>query len=137
MVLFQKNFITAPLYVEVLTEERNGRGLGRLTEMFVYDVGRPNSGDRIVVPVGYVTDFASVPWFARAFIPTMGKHAKAAVLHDFLIDEGKRSIKECHAIFDEAMKVCGVSDTRRFIIRMGLWIWSRFIYKRSRDRYRS
>lgn len=45
------------------------------------------TGGRIVtVPAGYKTDFASVPPILWGFIPSIGRHNHAAVLHDWLYD---------------------------------------------------
>ena len=38
----------------------------------------------VLTPRGYVTDFASIPWFASWIISPFGKHAEAAVVHDWL-----------------------------------------------------
>ena len=37
----------------------------------------------VIVPAGFVTDFASVPKIVWSFIPPMGPYAAAAVLHDW------------------------------------------------------
>ena len=38
----------------------------------------------VVVPAGYVTDFASIPRAVHFIISPFGKHAEAAVIHDWL-----------------------------------------------------
>ena len=43
-----------------------------------------NYGIEIIVPAGFVTDFASVPRPFWSFIPKMGRHSPAALLHDYL-----------------------------------------------------
>lgn len=52
----------------------------RLLDPLVYE----GNTDRWVVPAGFVTDFASIPWWARWALSPTGKHNRAAVLHDFL-----------------------------------------------------
>jgi hypothetical protein len=42
-------------------------------------------GDTFTVPVGFVTDFATVPRFLRWLINTYGPFTRAAVLHDYLL----------------------------------------------------
>lgn len=42
-------------------------------------------GDTITVPVGFETDFATVPRFLRWLINTYGPYTRAAVLHDWLL----------------------------------------------------
>lgn len=47
-------------------------------------------GKILVIPVGYVTDFASVPMFLWSFFPPIGKYNRAALVHDFLYDSQYR-----------------------------------------------
>ena len=47
---------------------------------------RLSNGQLVVVPYGYRTDFASVPPILWGFIPSIGRHNHAAVLHDYLYD---------------------------------------------------
>lgn len=111
---------TDPLMVLVEQGERDGRGLARVIGPFRYHVGAEGSDDIVSIPFGYLTDFASIPWFARAFIPVMGRHAKAAVVHDYLIDQGFRPRREVDKIFLEAMKVLGVGRVRRTIMYLAV-----------------
>lgn len=43
--------------------------------------GRPI---KITVPAGFETDFASIPRILRLIIPKLGRHNKAAVIHDYI-----------------------------------------------------
>ncbi len=63
---------------------RGGRQLVRLCLPLEYRVGSAESAEIIVVPVGFVTDFASIPWGLRNSFPPLGRHARAAIIHDFL-----------------------------------------------------
>ncbi len=87
-----------------------------LYESVSYDVGGPNSGDRITVPAGFLTDFASIPKAFRGLIDRMGKHSGAAIIHDYLYVTQDRSRKESDRIFLEAMKVLKVSWVTRNIM---------------------
>lgn len=60
-------------------EERNYKDF-TLLEPLAYE-GRD---DRFVVPVGFVTDFATVPQFLYWLIPSYGQYTNAAVVHDWL-----------------------------------------------------
>jgi hypothetical protein len=51
---------------------------------FGYDVEEEGSGNTINVPIGFKTDFASVPRLLWSIIPRWGKYGNAAVIHDFL-----------------------------------------------------
>lgn len=78
----------------------------------------------IDIPVGFVTDFASVPRiFWGLFPPATGEYVQAAVVHDYLIDHGTINVgshnlrmvdyKEANEIFNTAMKVLGTPDFQR------------------------
>lgn len=96
---------------------------------FGYEVGDKGSGDLIRVPRGFETDFASVPGVFRCIVSPIGRHGKAAVLHDRLYATGeRRSRRESDLIFLEAMQVLGVSPWRRYVmygaVRLfGWWAW--------------
>lgn len=107
---------TDPLRVEVTQGEREGRGLAVLLAPFVYHVGDEASDDAVLVPAGFETDFASVPWFARWLFAPFDRSAKAAVVHDWLLWQMPRSRPraEIDAIFREALGVLCVSPWRRW-----------------------
>lgn len=87
-----------------------------LRREFFYDIGEEGSGDRVTVPVGFVTDFASVPSIFATVLPKWGKYGNAVIIHDYLYWEGSRKRKECDFIFFEAMRVLGVSLLKRYIM---------------------
>lgn len=86
---------------------------------FGYDVGAEGSSDRISVPLGFMTDFASVPRPFWSILPQWGKYGNAAVIHDFLYWEQRRTRKEADDIFLEAMGVLGVSK-----LTAGVMYWA-------------
>ena len=114
---------------ELHVEHLDGK-FWRLTKSFFYDVGEEESGERIIVVSGFVTDFASIPRFAWSIIgyPT-GRYGKAAVVHDWLYNYPKsglgkpRSRRRCDQIFLEGMQVLGVGWLKRstmyFAVRAG------------------
>lgn len=74
---------------------------------------------RIVVPAGYTTDYASVPWGFRWLMPQQGRYSRAAVLHDWLCDQAAKG--ECSrfyadAIFREAMLSLNVPWCQRVAV---------------------
>ena len=87
-----------------------------LTEDFIYYVGSLNSNEYIDVPVGFTTDFASIPKCFQWFLPQVGKYGKAAVLHDYLYSEGIGTKERADYIFYEAMGVLKVSKYIRMIM---------------------
>lgn len=50
---------------------------------FGYDIGTEGSGNSIDVPIGFMTDFASVPRPLWALLPKWGKYGNTAVIHDY------------------------------------------------------
>ena len=92
----------------------------RLLAGFDYAVGELGSGEIVRVPVGFETDFASVPWGFWNLEPPLGHAGKAAVVHDYLYATkglgGRYSRGRCDAIFREAMKVLGVPMWKRTLL---------------------
>lgn len=79
----------------------------------------------IWVPVGFKTDFASIPQAVRSLIPQLGKWTAPAVAHDFMYWCGPSmgfTQKKADAIFLELMEDAGVKWWRRQAIHKGLRI---------------
>lgn len=108
---------TAPLIVTPLDD---GRTWVIVTSGFGYDVGEEGSSDRIEVPQGMETDFASVPRAVWWFAAPWGKHGHAAVVHDAGYWLQHRSRKEYDEIFLEGMGVLGVSPIKRRIMYLAV-----------------
>lgn len=92
--------------------ERDGRTTVVVLRPFAYTLA---DGSRTVrVPPTYLTDFASIPGVVRWVIPPFGRHAIAAVLHDWLYTIGQPDRRgEADDIFREALKELGVGLARR------------------------
>ena len=111
---------TAPLEVEVEQGEVDGRGLARLIAPFDYYVGAMGSLDKLTVPRGFETDFCSIPRWAMPWFPVMGRAAKAAVIHDYLLTIRDRPKAACDRVFLEAMTVLKVSWLRRTLMYLAV-----------------
>jgi hypothetical protein len=117
---------TTPLYVEVLDKLENGRVTARLIAGFSYDVGELGSGEAIMVPAGFITDFSSVPWGLWNFEPPLGRAGKASVVHDLLyrmrgVLPGRiYSRQRADGIFREALGVLGVPAWKATILWAGV-----------------
>ncbi len=116
---------TAILLVSPLAD---GRTWGIRSE-FGYDVGVEGGGDRIEVPIGFKTDFASVPRPLWMCFPQWGRYGNAAVIHDYLYWSQTRSRRENDDIFLEAMAVLKVPPLQKFplywVVRLfGGWAWA-------------
>ena len=84
----------------------------------------------IHVKAGFITDFASIPAFARLFLPKLGRYNKAAVIHDAIYRNAIPGYiftrKEADTIFRDGMKDLGVAKWRINImywgVRIGGWM---------------
>ena len=87
-----------------------------LRDPLVYEVGV--SGQRVTVPVGFVTDFASVPRALRSIASLRSLYSDAAVLHDFLYWTQPCTKPEADNLFLIAMRETGVSawEARAFYL---------------------
>ena len=89
-----------------------------------------------VVPVGFKTDYASIPRLLWNVLSPVGRYDAAAVLHDYLYRTGKLhgqpiSRADADAIFNEAMTVLKVDMLQRWVIyagvRVGGWVvWNNY-----------
>ena len=136
---------TTPLVVSPLPDGRRWK----LVFQFRYHVGKRYGRDVIAVPMGFVTDFASIPqlligiigsiailagyfkditWLLLAGVAITllaiifsrwGKYGKAAVVHDYLYLMKTRTRKAADGIFREGMLVLRVN-----MIQVFLMYWS-------------
>lgn len=81
----------------------------RLNEPLIYDIGVEGSGVQVVVPEGFVTDFASIPRGLWNLFPKWGRHGHAAVVHDYLYWAKPFPRERADEIFLEAMGVLGTT----------------------------
>ena len=91
------------------------------TEPFTYHIDEYPSNKIVTVPVGFLTDGASIPRALWFWASPIGRHAQAAILHDYLceyltIQEDGHPVsitrKEADKIFKESLKILGVSNAR-------------------------
>lgn len=96
-----------PLMVECLTDNS-----WKLVSDFVFKSDKCIAP--IVVPAGFVTDFASVPRLPLAYLLAGDCAHEAAVIHDYLYRTGKADRKTADEIFLEAMGAQGIPAWRRY-----------------------
>lgn len=82
----------------------------------------------IVVPTGFVTDFASVPRLPLAYLFTGGKASAAAVVHDWLYSTHTTSRKEADDIFFEAILAVGHSRFTAWLMWSGVRVGGAFLW---------
>ena len=101
-----------------------------IREEFKYDIGAKDSGDSVVVPVGFVTDFASIPKIFWSILPNWGPYGKAAIIHDYLYFSHNRTKDEADNIFLEGMLVLGVPPWKANIIYQSVHFFGESSYKK-------
>ena len=121
-------FINRELSVQ-LVDERNWS--------LIDDLRYQGRDDTIVVPAGYVTDYASVPRCLQWLAPSTGRYTLAAVLHDFLCDrmflggvqlhpgtdrEVNISARDADGLFRRVMREEGVRPVQRWLLWAGVRI---------------
>lgn len=90
-----------------------------LAQDVVYQVG--NTSVRIVVPAGFVTDFASIPQAFWSFgLSPNGTYSKAAIIHDYLYWTQLCTRRQADNILLIAMKESGVGAATRDLIYRGV-----------------
>jgi hypothetical protein len=124
--------VETPLVVSINHQkerERDGRTTAVVLQWFEY---RRANGEAIVVPSRYVTDFASIPWFARWFIPPFGRHSIAAVLHDWLYTVGQPGRRDyADQVLWEALLELKVHRLQRWVVHTVVRIWGQRGYERA------
>ena len=105
-----------------------------LRKEFGYDIGQEGSGDTIDVPLGFMTDFASIPRIFRFLVSKWGKHGNAAVLHDYCYWSQNRSREESDRILKEAMEVSKTKAWRVFLIYWAVRLGGAFAWSSNQAR---
>jgi hypothetical protein len=118
-------FISALRVEQVSDTANDGRGEWRLTAPLLYKSDL--TGDVYIVPVGFATDFASVPRLPIAFLLCGGTANRPACLHDALYTPdpktGKHMVPDratADAILKEAALSEGVPAWRAWALFVGV-----------------
>jgi len=89
------------------------------------------NGLRVEVPVGFATDWATVPRIFWRVIPPWGKYLRASVVHDFLYRSGLLPKAEADMFFYLLMLSDGARPWRALLLYRGVkWfgggVWKRY-----------
>ena len=80
----------------------------------------PPTGELILVPRGYATDFMSIPRWAKSFVDEIGDNLEAAVVHDWLYAVGEQPAGQrrrwADELFRRALMEQGVGVLRRNLL---------------------
>ena len=79
-------------------------------------VYKTNDDRSIAVPLGFITDFASVPKFLWWWTAPWGRHGFAGIIHDWLYYIQDSSRADADALFREVMGKLGVRSTRAWLM---------------------
>src|SRR3954470_19612230 len=92
--------------------------------------------DRFLIPENYVTDWATIPRVVVWLFPRFGNHAKAAILHDYLLTDalpaGRVTSVDADGLFRRAMRELGVPPVKRWLMWAGVR-WGALFNRRRRD----
>ncbi len=103
---------------------------------FGYDVGGENSGETINVPIGFVTDFASVPRPLWWFAPKWGRYGNAAVIHDFCYWDQSYDRRKSDDVFKEGMQVLKVGRIKTWLLYYAVRYFGRMAWNANKKRKR-
>ncbi|VDR28539.1 Protein of uncharacterised function (DUF1353) [Raoultella terrigena] len=85
----------------------------------IYEIG--NTGEKIIVPAGFVTDFASIPpELSRLGLKSKGEYGRAAVVHDYLYWTQVCTKDQADRILVLGMKESDVNAVKRFFVHAGV-----------------
>jgi len=79
----------------------------------------------VTVPIGFPTDFASLPRPVRGLINRNGKSRPAAVIHDYLCVKQLVSRRGADQVFLEALKACDVNPIIRWTMYSTVRVYGR------------
>ena len=101
-----------------------------LQRPIAYRIG--NTRDSIVVPAGFVAEFASIPRALWSELSPVGEHERAAIVHDYLYWFQPCEREETDNLLMIAMKDGGVSDLRRGAVYAGVRLASGDVWNANR-----
>ena len=89
-----------------------------LTSPLVYRVG--TTGEKIIVPAGFVTDLASVPRGLCTLLSSTDRYMRAAIVHDFLYWDQTCTKKQADKTLLAAMIEANVAPWKRTAVYLGV-----------------
>jgi len=107
---------------ELLVESLGNQWVLKRAFHFYY-INESGGQTDVIIPEGFITDFASTPKLLYSVFPPIGIYNKATIVHDYLYS------KECSLIisrleadkyFLQAMAVLGVEKWRRSLVYFGV-----------------
>lgn len=93
-------------------------------------------GEVISIPVGFVTDFASVPRIPIAYLLAGNTAHEAAVVHDFLYQTQSTTRLIADQVLLEAMDATGIPEWRQLGIYYAVRAFGWIAWKHGPERYK-
>lgn len=81
----------------------------------------------IIVPTGFITDFASIPQFMWSIAGAPSEYAPSATIHDYLCRNKIFARKECDKVFYRAMIDSGVVRIKAILFYMAVRGYSHWL----------
>lgn len=90
--------------------------------------------EHLLIPKGYVTNFASVPRIFYLFIPPHGLTVNPSIVHDYLYEkDNNKTRKQCDDIWKQLMKEAGVKDWQIYSMYIFVRIFGSFNWKKYKN----
>ena len=90
----------------------------------------------VEVPLGFITDFASVPRLPLMYAWVGNLAQEAAVIHDYLYQKHLVGKAKADRVFLEAMKVLKISFMKRWVMYLGVVVGGWKAYASGPDRFK-
>jgi len=131
----ERNSFLTPLDVRVQPSGKTFKLLNPFTYRWAYREDDLDFVFTFVVPRWFETDFASIPRFARVLIPKLGRHNKAAVIHDYIYQSDRLLIsrKKADQCFLAGMTDLGVAKWKRTLMYWAVRIGGFFAWTKPID----
>ncbi len=93
---------------------------------------------RVKVPIGFVSDGATIVWNLRWLFSPTGRYFGAAIIHDYIV-EVEGDWRKANREFEEEMIALGVSTWMRITMVKAVELWSALKgwYREARENLRS
>lgn len=76
----------------------------------------------VEVPIGFISDGATIPFFLRGSFSPTGRYFGAAIIHDYFIDV-KNDWEKANTEFEAEMEALNVVAWRRVPMVLGVKLW--------------
>jgi len=108
----------------------NLKWVGVINKTVIWELLTPlsyitNSNKTIIVPIGFRTDLASIPRILWVFLPPDWKYTKAAIIHDYLLENSDLSTQQINRIFQDGMTDLNVNNQINWLMfnAVCFWFW--------------